>query len=80
MPPTHCRGYKAGSNEVETGKYSGFWLPRFAFANRILFPAFTPEIVTEIGSGKLYPVTAAQLLPNFTGIPHAAPQPQLTKN
>jgi hypothetical protein len=31
------------SNEVETGKYSGFWLPRLAFANRFLIPAFTSE-------------------------------------
>src|SRR5215212_4082455 len=35
------RRSRAGSNEVETGKYSGFWLPRRASARRILFPAFT---------------------------------------
>src|SRR5205807_10268053 len=36
--------------------------------------------ITTIGPGKSYPVTAAQLLPNLTGIPRTAPQPQLTKN
>src|SRR5438477_5788103 len=35
------RGYRSGSNEVETGKYSGSWLPRPAMRVRILFPAFT---------------------------------------
>jgi len=35
---------------------------------------------TTIGPGKSYPVTAAQLLPNLTGIPRTAPRPQLTKN
>src|SRR6476659_3681546 len=55
-------GYRAGSNEVETGKYSGSWLPRPGL-RRILFPAFTsvPHLrKSEIGPGKLYPVTAAQ--------------------
>jgi hypothetical protein len=41
------RRYRAGSNEVETGKYSGFWLPRHAFARRILFPAFTASSGTQ---------------------------------
>src|SRR5437870_3811272 len=32
--------YRFDSNEVETGKYSGSWLPRIG-STRILFPAFT---------------------------------------
>src|SRR5436190_16163186 len=36
------------------------------------------RMFSEIGLGKSYPVTAAQLLPNLTGIPRTAPQPQLT--
>src|ERR1700730_5731874 len=39
-----------------------------------------PRMSSGIGPGKSYPVTAAQLLPNLTGIPRTAPQPQLTKN
>ena len=39
-----------------------------------------PRMLSGIGPGKLYPVTAAQLLPNLTGIPRTAPRPQLTKN
>src|SRR2546421_9631611 len=47
-----------------------------------LFAAQTKVCVPppSIGPGKLYPVTAAQLLPNLTGIPRTAPRPQLTKN
>jgi hypothetical protein len=91
MPVVIDRRYRTGSNEVETGKYSGSWLigeveslwlrvESRGKAHRLLsalnsklptgpdlFPAFTPEIVSGIGPGKLYPVTAAQLLPNLTG-------------
>jgi hypothetical protein len=41
MPAVIDRRYGTGSNEVETGKYSGSWLPRPRNAKRILFPAFT---------------------------------------
>jgi hypothetical protein len=49
------RGYSFGSNEVETGKYSGSWLLKklmvFTLNNLRLFPAFTPECFRELALG-----------------------------
>jgi hypothetical protein len=50
-PAINDRGYNADSNEVETGKYSGSWLPRPATAGGILFPAFTPEMLRGLALG-----------------------------
>jgi hypothetical protein len=49
-PAINDRGYSADSNEVETSKYSGFWLPRVG-TTRILFPAFTPEMLRGLAMG-----------------------------
>jgi hypothetical protein len=46
-------------NEVDSVEYSGSWLQPF-------FPP-SPSLLATIGLGKSYPVTAAQLLPVFTG-------------
>src|SRR5258708_6986364 len=40
------RGYNAGSNEVETGKYSGFWLPRIG-QPASFFPPSPPRILDD---------------------------------
>ena len=45
-----------------------FWLLAYdACAASHLVPAFTPKMVSGIGNGKSYPVTAAQLLSILTG-------------
>ncbi len=45
-----------------------FWLLAYdACGAPHLLPAFTPESFRGLASGKLYPVTAAQLLPSLTG-------------
>jgi len=45
-----------------------FWLLAYdACAAPHLLPAFTPEVFGDWPNGKLYPVTAAQLLPILTG-------------
>jgi hypothetical protein len=59
-----------------------FWLLAYdACEAPHLLPAFTPEIVSAIGSiGKSYPVTAAQLLPILTGFLAPIHFSKLTKN
>jgi len=47
-----------GRNEGVRGEYSGSWLASF--------PAFTAGLSGDWPDGKLYPVTAARLLPIFT--------------
>src|SRR5437870_3811271 len=56
--------------------------PGFRVSDRhaSFFPPSPSRIRGMIGPGKSYPVTAAQLLPNLTGIPRTAPRLQLTKN
>jgi hypothetical protein len=104
MPAVIDRRYRTGSNEVDTGKYSGSWLLKkvdrlwlrvesrhladqlSTIKSQLLRPlsrlhrssvaaavsaalqnAGGTPATTTIGPGKLYPVTAAQLLPNLTG-------------
>src|SRR4051812_6974652 len=74
-PAVIDRRYRADSNEVETGKYSGSWLPRLAFANRILFPAFTVPHSREDWPWEIVSSHSSATAPEFHGIPHAAPQP-----
>jgi len=55
----------AGTNEVDRTNIlaPGVW----CLCGTHLLPAFTPESFRGLAHGKLYPVTAAQLLPIYPG-------------
>jgi|GEM_PF-7018093 len=58
-----------------------FWLLAYgsADAEHTFFPPSPPAHAERLAHGKSYPVTAAQLLPNLTGIPRTGPLIKLNK-
>src|SRR5437660_287344 len=78
-PAVIDRRYRSGSNEVER---ANILAPGFRVRQRPDASSFppSPPNFSEIGHGKSYPVTAAQLPPNLTGIPRTGSTDQLTKN
>src|ERR1043166_215226 len=63
------------SKEVETGKYSGFWLPRVG-RRASSFPP-SPSNHLEDWPWEIVSSHSSATAPESHGIPHAAPQPQL---